>query len=245
MKRLSPRHCSLKVLSLAVIVLTTGTLYAQTPTITSFTPASGPIGTTVTIAGTNFDVTSANNVVWFGAVKATVIAASATELQVTVPTGATYQPITVTTNGLTAYSGATFNTTFSSTRIIDATTLASKVDFSTGTNPFHAVITDLDGDGKPDLIFTNQGSNTVSILRNTSTPGFFFGGSFESKWDLACGAYPIGIAVGDIDGDGKQDIAVANFLNNSVSVFRNTSTPGSFGVGSFAAKVDFPTGRNT
>jgi gliding motility-associated-like protein len=233
-----------KIFYSAFIILTGSIVSAQIPTISSFTPTSGPIGTTVTIAGTNFDATPANNIVWFGAVKATVTAASATELQVTVPTGATYQPITVTTNGLTAYSGAPFNITFSSTRIIDATTLASKVDFSAGTNPFHAVITDLDGDGKPDLIFTNQGSNTISILRNTSTPGFFFGGSFESKWDLACGTYPIGIAVGDIDGDGKPDIAVANFLNNSVSVFRNTSTPGSFGVGSFAAKVDFPTGSN-
>ena len=42
------------------------------PVITSFTPTSGPSGTTVTITGTNFNTTASNNIVWFGAVQATV-----------------------------------------------------------------------------------------------------------------------------------------------------------------------------
>jgi len=98
--------------------------------ISSFTPTSGAIGTAVTITGTNFNTTAANNIVWFGATKATVTAATATSLSVTVPTGANYQPITVTnvTTGLTAYSAAPFNITFGSTGVIDATSIASKVD---------------------------------------------------------------------------------------------------------------------
>lgn len=83
------------------------------PTITSFTPTSGPVGTTVTISGSNFSSTAANNIVYFGAVKATVTAATSTSLSVTVPTGATYAPITVTVNGLTTYSQAPFILTFS------------------------------------------------------------------------------------------------------------------------------------
>ncbi|OFY62038.1 MAG: hypothetical protein A2Y71_04960, partial [Bacteroidetes bacterium RBG_13_42_15] len=214
------------------------------PVITSFTPASGPVGITLTITGTNFDTTPANNFVWFGAVKATVTTASATELTVTVPTGATYKPISVTVNGLTAYSAKPFNIIFSSTRIIDATILESKVDFPTATEPWAVTTGDIDGDGKQDLIISNQGSNTISIFRNTSTSGSIFGSSLESKVDLTAGMYPKGIAVGDIDGNGKPDIIVANYASNSVSVFRNTSTPGSIGAGSFAARVDFPTGTN-
>jgi len=81
------------------------------PVIASFNPASGPIGTTVTITGTNFSATSAENVVLFGTAQATVTAANATQLTVTVPNGATSQPIYVTVNGLTANSGTSFTVT--------------------------------------------------------------------------------------------------------------------------------------
>ncbi len=57
----------------------------EPPTISSFSPTSGLIGTTVTITGTNFNTTASNNVVYFGAVKATVNSASSTSLNVTVP----------------------------------------------------------------------------------------------------------------------------------------------------------------
>ncbi len=73
---------------------------------TSFTPSSGPIGTNVTITGTNFNSVPANNIIYFGAVRATVTSGTTTSLNVTVPAGATYQPISVLDNstGLTGYS---------------------------------------------------------------------------------------------------------------------------------------------
>jgi RHS repeat-associated protein len=80
----------------------------QTPTITSFTPAEGPVGTSVTITGTNFDPVPANNTVTFNGVTATVTAATATSLTATVPTGATTGPITVTTAAGTATSATNF-----------------------------------------------------------------------------------------------------------------------------------------
>jgi hypothetical protein len=82
------------------------------PVVTSFNPASGPAGTTVTITGSNFSTTAASNSVYFGAVKATVTAATSTTLTVTVPVGATYKPITVTAGGLTGYSAKPFTVTF-------------------------------------------------------------------------------------------------------------------------------------
>jgi hypothetical protein len=65
------------------------------PTITYFAPSNGPIGTTITITGTNFNSTPANNIVLFGATRATVSAATTTQLTVAVPAGATYGPISV------------------------------------------------------------------------------------------------------------------------------------------------------
>jgi gliding motility-associated-like protein len=78
------------------------------PTITSFAPTSGTVGTSVTITGTNFDTTPANNAVAFNGTSATVIASTATSITANVPVGATTGPITVTISGSTATSATNF-----------------------------------------------------------------------------------------------------------------------------------------
>ena len=82
--------------------------FGQIPAVSDFTPTSGPVGTSVIISGSNFSTTSSDNIVYFGSVKANVTNALSNELTVTVPHGATYQPISVTVNGLTAYSSKIF-----------------------------------------------------------------------------------------------------------------------------------------
>ena len=220
-------------------------------TVTAFSPKSGATGaagsTTVTITGTNFSTTAANNIVYFGAVQATVSAATTTQLTVTAPYGATWQPISVTVGGLTAYSYSVVNPfipTYAGKGAILTSDLASKVDFTTGSAPRIVVMGDLDGDGKPDLAVSNSSSSTVSVFRNTSTIGSISSGSFATKVDLATGTDPEFLAIGDLDGDGKSDLAVANYGSNTISVFRNTATSGSLNSGSFATKVDFATGTN-
>ena len=71
------------------------TSFAQVPIITSFSPVSAKPGDAVTLTGTNFNVTPGNNIVFFGATRATVTAASAMSVTVTVPSGATYAPLTL------------------------------------------------------------------------------------------------------------------------------------------------------
>jgi hypothetical protein len=78
------------------------------PTITSFSPASGPVGTTVTINGTNF--TGATSVT-FNGVSAAFIINSNVKITATVPTGATTGKIAVTTPGGTATSATNFTVT--------------------------------------------------------------------------------------------------------------------------------------
>ena len=76
------------------------------PTITLFTPDSGPVGTSVTLTGTG--LTGATAVRFNGAAATTFAAVSATQLTATVPAGATTGPITVTTPGGSAGSAGNF-----------------------------------------------------------------------------------------------------------------------------------------
>jgi hypothetical protein len=78
------------------------------PTITSFSPASGPPGTTVTIKGTNL---SGVTKVTFNGKAATITSDSATKIKVTVPSGATTGKIKVTTPGGKVTSAANFTVT--------------------------------------------------------------------------------------------------------------------------------------
>ena len=225
-----------------IFLLAVGQVAAQ-PTITNFSPTSGTIGTPVTITGTNFSTTAASNIVWFGATKATVTGATSTQLTVTVPTGATYQPITVTTGGLTAYSNKPFVVTFAGATALGIGSFAAKVDFPTAT-PYSVSLGDLDGDGKPDLAVANLNNNSVSVFKNTSATGTLNTGSFAARVDFLTGAGPRSVSIGDLDGDGKPDLAVVNFSSHTVSVFKNTSSTGTLNTGSFAAMVDFSTGTN-
>ncbi len=68
------------------------------PTIVSITPASGAVGDTVTINGTNFKTTSSGNTVKFNGTVATVTSANSTQLLVIVPAGGTTGNITVATS---------------------------------------------------------------------------------------------------------------------------------------------------
>ncbi len=133
--------------------------YVQAQNIASFSPASGPVGTSVTITGTGFNATASNNIVYFGATKATVNAASSISLTVTVPSGATYAPITIlnTATTLTSYSRSNFITTFSPNTgsSFISSSFATKADFNTSTYPENVAIGDFDGDGKPDLAVAN------------------------------------------------------------------------------------------
>ena len=59
--------------------------------------------------------------------------------------------------------------------------------------------------------------------------------TFAPKVDFTTGTNPRYLRLGDMDGDGKSDLLMANSGDNTLSVFRNT---GSSGTISFASKVD-------
>ena len=213
------------------------------PVITGFSPISGFVGTSVNISGTNFSPVASNNTVYFGAVQAVVTAASATNLVVTMPAGATYAPITETIGGLVAYANTAFEPTFAGNgAAIGPSSFAPCVDMACGSGPYFTSIADLDGDGKPDLVTINYYDGNISLFRNISTNGTL---SFAPRVDLpSFGGAPLGLAVADVDGDGKLDLVVSDSSNNRVVVYRNISTVGTLTTNSFAVPVAFSVGSS-
>src|SRR5258707_624144 len=69
-------------------------------------------------------------------------------------------------------------------------------------------------------------SGDVSVLLRNGD------GSFQAARHFAVGDYPVFVAVGDFNGDGVQDLAVANYANNISVLLGN-------GDGSFQSPRDF------
>ena len=74
----------------------------------------------------------------------------------------------------------------------------------------------------------NYGSSDVSVLLGTGD------GTFQAAVAFPAGRYPLSVAVGDLNGDGMPDLAVANDWSSDVLVLRGT------GDGTFQAAVDVP-----
>lgn len=244
-------------LFLLAMVFGTVTLWAQ-PVISSFSPATGGTGTTVTISGSGFNTTSANNIVYFGAAQATVTAATATQLTVTSPTSVSgSSKITVINSGtnLLGESKTHFVPTFPYGIATNAVCSTQFVSQATGTNAGPSlsgegtgrnsgkkmVSGDFDGDGKIDYIAMGINSaNLIYIYRNTnSTAGAGISASSFSSSSMSIDANSYGISnyAYDFNNDGKLDVLIGR--SDGFTILVNTSSSGSI---SFTKTTYSPTG---
>jgi parallel beta-helix repeat protein len=106
---------------------------------------------------------------------------------------------------------------------------AKRVDYRVDTSPNAVCSADFDGDGRPDIAASNEGSNSVSVLKNS-------GGGFGAAVNYPVGAAPRSITCADFNKDGRVDLAVANTGSNTVSVLLNA------GNGTFESASYYGTG---
>lgn len=187
--------------------------------VNTVSPLSGPVGSTVTITGSNFSTVTTENMVWFGSVKATVLTATATEITVTVPPGAGYAAVSVTKNELTSKYHLPFQTTFSSGVTLNNTHFAAPVEFTLAGADYDLDIGDLDNDGRPDIV-AEGGTAATTRFRNTHTSASITTASLTDNGVSAGIRFP---RLQDLDGDGKLDLIGVNTLSKNSSTTGNIS----------------------
>lgn len=124
-----------------------------------------------------------------------------------------------------------------------AVEFTSPVDYTAGTRPVTVAVGDFNGDKKLDLAVANAGDGSTA---NPGSVSILLGkgdGTFKAAVEYAAGQTPNSIAVGDFNGDGKLDLAVANQGSTSAGIDGSVSVLLGKGDGTFQPAVDFTAGQ--
>ncbi len=216
---------------------TKGTRLALPPTISSFSPAAGTPGTSVTISGSNFGSNTSENIVYIGGVKANITSANSTSITFTVPNSVRSEFIHIinTSLSLQGHSSKRFIIQSSpaatvSTAMFGSTTPAYESSALGVDGGEDLLFSDFDGDGKTDVISFPK-TNKMVVYMNTSTGSNNYNFSkSEVTYGLSYFDENHGKVI-DIDNDGDMDVVLyasaQDYTNpNILYLFTNNSTSG-------------------
>ena len=197
------------------------------PSITSVNPLKAKVGDTVSIKGLNFRDTVINRTIYFGAVKGKIVTTSDTLIKVIVPEGASYSPISIYIDGLSATSLLPFSTLFSAAKSFQPYSFEPPIDSIYGNDISAIASSDFDGDGKID--FVEFGNTSIYCNRNISTPKKIAFAAKQKLLDWGAAKLTMNnLIIEDLDGDGKKDIVFAvlgtQYTSSSIYYLKNKST---------------------
>ena len=181
------------------------------PVVTGLAPAAAAAGATVVISGTGFSTTAGRDAVTFGAVRATVTAATATQLTALVPLGAaSIAPVTVTDlvsrqQGSSLASATPFFTLrFAGPGLnaasYQATTYPVGTAQTTGTSGRNITVADLNADNYPDFAVVADGQLLLTFGNGQ--------GGYGPPLQLPAGIGPRFVQAADVDANGAPDLLV-------------------------------------
>jgi hypothetical protein len=113
-------------------------------------------------------------------------------------------------------------------------TLSAPTSFLPGLGAVAVAAGDFNDDGKTDLALADPFDHRVLVLLGDGTGRF----TAAPPLALAAASDPVSLAVADLNGDGRADLAVADNGTGAVDVFLG------HGDGTFAAPVPYPAGPN-
>ena len=90
--------------------------------------------------------------------------------------------------------------------------LNSLAAYAVGAGPAALAQTDLNRDGRTDLLVLSKDTNSVGVLLGNAN------GTIQARTDYAAGAAPVDMAVADFDGNGIPDVAVLSPASGTVGI---------------------------
>jgi len=104
-----------------------------------------------------------------------------------------------------------------------------------GSSTKRVALRDLDLDGKPDLVVTDQSTNKVYLIKNTTSGGVFSFDSNITTLTVQSAVSTAGLEIEDLNNDRRPEIIVNQFLTDGGGFYvaTNQSTSGSFSFSNF------------
>jgi len=112
--------------------------------------------------------------------------------------------------------------------------IANGTQVTVGNSPSSVIASDFNGDGNLDFAVANETDNTISVMKGNGSGITFTAATFSTF----AGTSPSAIAVGDFNGDGQPDLAVAESGKKKVDIYKGN------GDGTFALLSSPATGND-